>query len=1086
MNNNFIIGLDIGIASVGWAVLRPNQATEQGRIIDLGVRCFDKAEQPKTGEPLNLARRLQRNTRTRLAHRVQRLKKLRRYLKLQGLISSADENALITPANSPDPWQLRVKALDQLLTGEELARAIYHLVKHRGYYVGRKAEELADEKSDQGRMSKAVKETKGLFESKNYRTVAEMVLKEETFKEAKRNKAGDYKHTFYRSLLRDELNLLLNKQRELGSSFITDEFIAEVDNIFWYQRPALSGEAILKMLGFCTHEKKEYRAAKACYSAERYIWLSSLNNLRIRDQGEIRPLTEQERAVLVDLPFYQQKITYKTLRKELKKHCDFAPTSYFTGIGGRTEDELDKAENKTFFHSKAYHELKKAFTDGRWLEVSKDMALLDEIATILSLYKTDDEINQKLAMLSLSEDEIKKLLLINFSQFINLSLVALQKLLPHLEAGKNYYEACELCGYHSKKDQQKVKYLPSLYDFQFDPKSKQHKRIPVIKNPVVMRALNQSRKVVNELIRKYGSPSEVHIELARDLSKPFEERTRIQKEQDKFRLEKEKIVEYFNDLFVGRNPRGAELLKFRLYREQSGKDAYTLETIDLDRLCEDGYMQIDHILPYSRSYDDSLSNKVLVLNKTNQDKTNQTPYEYLRGEQDTQQWRDFEIWVSNNKNYSRPKKERLLKKNFDEKTEKEWASRNLNDTRYIARFFSQFVKDNLLFANDKGRVVVPSGNITSTLRKAWGLIKRREQSDLHHALDACVVAAANHKLIMDINVLNKKDYLKERDNFERVDKNTGEIKQLFPEPWPTFRKEVEARINANPKQSILDYKLPNYSPEDIDKLKPIFVSRMPKRRNSGALHQETIRSAKYLDKQLSTIRKPLTSLKLTDLDKIVGCFMDDGETPDPRNTPLINALQKRLEQYNNDGKKAFAEPFYKPSKKGELTQLVKNVKLFDVQKGGVKVRDGVANQDSMWRVDVFEKEGKYYLVPLYQIDRSPNQPLPNRAATAGKSRDQWVEIDENYQFKFSLMINDGVYLKTKKETYLGYFAGLDIATAAINIRSHDNNEKVGKKGSEGVWRSIGLKLGIEKFEKLQVDVLGNYYPVKQEKRYGMA
>lgn len=1095
MNNNFVIGLDIGIASVGWAVLQPNQATEQGKIIDLGVRCFDKAENPKTGEPLNLARRLQRNTRTRLAHRAQRLKKLRRYLKLHGLIKSADENALITPANSPDPWQLRVKALDQLLTGEELARAIYHLVKHRGYYVGRKAEELADEKSDQGRMSKAVKETRELFESKNYRSVAEMVLEEDTFEEAKRNKAGDYKHTFYRSLLRDELCLLLNRQRELGNSVITDEFIEKIDNIFWYQRPALSGEDILKMLGFCTHEKGEYRAAKACFSAERFIWLSSLNNLRVREQGEIRPLTEQERAVLVDLPFYQQKIIYKTLRKELKKHTDFPTTSYFTGVGGKTEDELDKAESKTFFHSKAYHELKKAFTEGRWLEVGKDVELLDKIATILSLYKTDDEIKQRLAMLPLTDDEIKKLLLINFNQFINLSLLALQKILPHLEAGKNYYEACELCGYHTQQQQQKVKYLPSLYDFQFDPKSKQHKRIPVIKNPVVMRALNQARKVVNELIRKYGSPTEVHIELARNLSKPFEERTRIQKEQDKFRLEKEKIVEHFNELF-GRNPRGNELLKLRLYREQDGKNAYpildkrtnryVIEAIDINHLCDDGYVQIDHILPYSRSYDDSLSNKVLVLNKSNQDKANQTPYEYLNGEQTSPQWQAFEIWVKANKHYSRPKKERLLKKNFDEKIEKEWASRNLNDTRYITRFFSQFVKDNLLFTNDKGRVVVPSGNITSTLRKAWGLVKRREQSDLHHALDACVVAAANHKLIMDINILNKKDYLKQRESFEKIDKNTGEIKQLFPKPWPTFRQEVEARISDNPKQVVLDYKLPNYSPEDITALKPIFVSRMPKRRNGGALHQETIRSAKYLDKQLSSIRKPLTSLKLADLDKIVGCFMDDGETPDARNAPFICALRQRLEQHNNDAKKAFAEPFYKPNKEGELTQLVKNVKLFDVQKGGVRVRNGIANQDSMWRVDVFAKEGKYYLVPLYQIDRNPSQPLPNRAATQGKPRDQWVEINETYEFKFSLMINDGIYLKTKKEAYLGYFAGLDIATATINIRSHDNNEKVGKKGSEGVWRSIGLKLGIEKFEKLQVDVLGNYYPVKQEKRYGVA
>lgn len=215
MDNNLIIGLDIGIASVGWAILSRSQTGPEGRIIDLGVRCFDKAEHPKTGEPLNLARRIQRNTRTRLAHKTQRLRKLRRYFKKQGLIATSEENALITPTNSLDPWKLRVKGLDELLTGEELARALYHLVKHRGYYVVRKSEEQADEKSDQGRMSKAVKETKVLFEAKNYRTVAELVLNDTEFKEAKRNKRGDYRHTFYRSLLREELHTLLNQQKLL-------------------------------------------------------------------------------------------------------------------------------------------------------------------------------------------------------------------------------------------------------------------------------------------------------------------------------------------------------------------------------------------------------------------------------------------------------------------------------------------------------------------------------------------------------------------------------------------------------------------------------------------------------------------------------------------------------------------------------------------------------------------------------------------------------------------------------------------------------------------------------------------------------
>ena len=135
-------GFDIGIASVGWAVLNEN------RIVALGVRAFDKAENEK-GEPLNLARREKRTTRTRLGRRVLRLKKLRRLLRDAGLVSSANLTAFITPPrdkNDPpnDPWHLRAAGLNRKLTPDEWARVIYHLVKHRGFYAARKTEMIVD------------------------------------------------------------------------------------------------------------------------------------------------------------------------------------------------------------------------------------------------------------------------------------------------------------------------------------------------------------------------------------------------------------------------------------------------------------------------------------------------------------------------------------------------------------------------------------------------------------------------------------------------------------------------------------------------------------------------------------------------------------------------------------------------------------------------------------------------------------------------------------------------------------------------------------------------------------------------------
>lgn len=151
------IGLDIGIASVGWAVLGENH------IVDLGVRCFDKAETAKEGESLNLARRAARLMRRRLRRRAWRLTKLARLLKREGLIS--DVNILKQqPAKgfkTPNLWQLRVDALARKLEAEEWARVIYHMCKHRGFHwISRAEAKAADKDNEGGRVKKGLAGTK--------------------------------------------------------------------------------------------------------------------------------------------------------------------------------------------------------------------------------------------------------------------------------------------------------------------------------------------------------------------------------------------------------------------------------------------------------------------------------------------------------------------------------------------------------------------------------------------------------------------------------------------------------------------------------------------------------------------------------------------------------------------------------------------------------------------------------------------------------------------------------------------------------------------------------------------------------------
>lgn len=951
---------------------------------------------------------------------------------------------------------------------EEWARVLYHLVKRRGFFSARKAE-IVDQTSEGGKLLQGVRRTAKQMSEGGYRTLGEMLAKDESYRIAKRNKAGSYNNSLSRAALGTELRLLFETQRALENTYATEGLQQDVATLFKFQKPALTGQAMLELIGKCTFEKSEYRAPKCSYSAERFVWLTKLNNLRIRYNGEERPLYQAERDALLPMPYKLAKVTYKQVRKELN-----LPLEASFNLTYSRRDKKDP-ENATLIELKAWHELSKAFEKAElqqsWHRISGESAMQDRIAEVLSLCKTDDEIRPKLLELNLSEQEIDALLTVDFKYFLKLSGKAIGNILPHMESGQRYDEACRLAGYdHSQPE--------GLGSRRFLPPISRGE----VRNPVVYRALNQSRKVLNALIRRYGSPTAIHVELARDLSKPWKERKEIEKGQEAYKDEKDKALAHFRETFEDGSPKGKELAKFRLYREQHGQCAFSQKPIDLTRLREAHYVEIDHILPYSRSYDDSQNNKVLVLEKENREKGNRTPFEYL-GESELR-WRAFDAWVSGHKKLRKPKRERLLRKHFDSREAQEFASRNLNDTRYITRFFQNHIKRHLKFAPgaDKVPLLCPAGGFTSFIRTRWGLTKRRDESDLHHALDACVNAAASRSLQKRVSDFSRRNELVQSRDGSFIEKLTGEIIDArktselgsrFPEPWPDFRGEVLARLSTDPKSGI-EGRFTSYDDAAIAALKPVLVSRAVKRRNRGALHMETVRSKKYLAESKSTVRTALTNLRLADLDKIVGAG-------DPRNAGLIRVLRDRLEQFSNDGLKAFAEAVYKPLADGSPGPLIRNVKLLATQKGGVLVRGGIADQASMWRVDVFSKAGKYYLVPIYQSDRRKGAELPNRAATANTPRQKWTLIDGSFSFCFSLFPNELVRLRNRKREYFGYFAGLGVATASISIKSHDKNASVAHgKSWQGTWVNLGVKVGISAFEKFHIDVLGNTFPAKQE------
>lgn len=720
--------------------------------------------------------------------------------------------------------------------------------------------------------------------------------------------------------------------------------------------------------------------------------------------------------------------------------------------------DKDDAEKATLMEMKAYHAMRKVVEKvdkSAWETLKNQTALLNEIGTAFSLYKTDEDISKQLQ--GKLDDHILNALLenLNFDKFIQLSLKSLSKILPLMEQGLRYDEACtQVYGDHyGKKEQKNDRLLPPI------PADE-------IRNPVVLRSLSQARKVINAVIRLYGSPARIHIETARELGKSFKDRKEIEKRQEQNRAEREKAVAKFKEMFphfVG-EPKGKDILTLRLYEQQNGQCLYSGKSLDLARLLEKGYVEIDHALPFSRTWDDSQNNKVLVLANENQNKGNQTPFEWLG--KDEHQWALFTARV-NGCRFPYAKKQRILTKKLDEQG---FLQRNLNDTRYVARFLVNFVADNLhLTGKGKRRVFASNGQITAFLRGRWGLTKVREESDRHHALDAVVVACSTISMQQKITRFVK---YQEGDlhTAERIDRETGEIIPLhFPAPWDFFRQEVMIRIFSEMPQEDLIMQLPDRPQANHEFVQPLFVSRAPSRKMSGQGHMETIKSAKRLDEGISVSKVPLTQLKLKDLENMVNR---------EREIALYEALKARLTEFKDDPAKAFAEPFYK---KGGAQ--VKSVRVENVQKSGVIVRNGhgVADNASMVRVDVFIKGGKYFLVPIYTWQVAKGI-LPDRAVVQGKPEDEWELMDEKAQFLFSMFPNDLIKIVTKKATLFGYFASCHRGTGNLNIRIHDLAKNIGK---EGVIEGIGVKTALS-LEKYQVDELGkNIRPCRPTKRQGV-
>ncbi|MBI1775492.1 MAG: type II CRISPR RNA-guided endonuclease Cas9 [Proteobacteria bacterium] len=1009
LRKGLILGLDLGIGSCGWAVI--DETKPAGRIIDMGVRTFDVPETDKERTPTNQLRREHRGLRRVIGRRRQRMNGLRQLFQDAGLIADDRKGAL--KIRGLDPWALRADGLERKLTGPELAVALGHIAKHRGFKSNSKRDRGANAPKDSSKMLGAIDATRERM--KTYRTVGEMFAKDPAYIARKHNRDGDFTRSILRGDQEQEVRILFERQRAAGNVMATAELEARFTDAAFYQRPLADSE---DKVGECPFEPGEKRAAKRCYSFELFRLLSRLAAVRIQSFSEERALTPEEiDAASKDFGAFRG-MTFKRMRKRIELHEE----QRFAGVPLDDEGRRDVVARTGDMASGTYA-LRKILGSA-WRTLLAAPGTLDRIAFVLSFREDPKSIRAGLDEIGLDQvivDAVMKGVEDgDFGQFSgagHISAKACRKLIPHLKHGLVYSRACEE--------------VPG-YNHAAPPEADPSK----IGSPVARKALTEAIKQVRAVIREHGLPEHVHIELARDVGKSKEERDEIRIGIDRRNREKDRLREHFLETVGSEATSGEDLLRFELWREQNGRCLYTDRVIHPNAIvASDNSVQIDHILPWSRAGDDSFVNKTLCLASANQQKKGRTPWEWFKAERTDAEWAAFAEGIETNKSMKGRKKRNYLLKDSSILEEK-FRPRNLNDTRYACRLLADVVAR--MYPDDGRRhVLARPGRLTSLLRRGWGVqdLKKdadgkRVDDDRHHALDALVVAATTEGELQELTrAFQEAEKLGAHRDFKRLDP-----------PWLGFAAEARAKLDA------------------------VFVSRAERRRARGEAHGATIRQIVETDgKHIVYERKSVDAVTESDLARI-----KDAE----RNAKLVGALREWIAA----GKPKDRRPL---SPKGDP---IAKVRLRTNKKADVLIRSGVADRGEMVRVDVFRKKNRrnlweYFFVPVYphQVANAMDWPTPPNKAVQGNTPEElWPDVDETYEFRWSLYPLSFVELiKSDGEVIEGYLRGVNRNTGALAVSPHHTKQEV----RDGIGGRT-----LKDLRKFTVDRLGRRFEIAREIR----
>ena len=1057
--NEYTLGLDLGITSVGFGVIDKNY-----NIIDYGVRLFEESSADN-----NLTRRTKRSARRLKSRKTNRINAIKYYMLNNNLIDTID-----FPYYN-NIYELRVKGLHNKLTNYELANVLVNIAKHRGSSLDIAIDE--DDKEATAGKSALTDNTKSLRKDNLY--ICELQLKRlnesEDHKIRKTNnifKTEDYEKELRQILSNQDLKAeqvqsivdIVVRRRNFSEGPGSEEFPTPYGSYrLDVNNNVIKVNLIDEMRGKCSVFPNELRIAKNSYEACLFNLLNDLNNISYVSNGAKTKLS------LADKLFFINQINTKgTLNpSQIAKHLgkDLQDLDGFRKDQTKEKIVFTKFDiySKIIKSQKVRPEVYNSHIDfddkGNFINSDNS---LDKIIDILTKVIVVDERVAELKKLDLLDSEVEYLAnLSNVNGYHSLSKKAMDEIIPEMiKTSKNQMQVIT----DNNLGNNKIENYGHNIEFNDE----------FILSPVAKRVFRQALLVVNTLRQQYGEFNSIVIETTRAKNSEEEKKNEaiIQKNNeeskarvDELLLQMKKEPNKFNTL---------QRLKLVLYKQQNCKTIYTGETIDLETLLNDPTAyQIEHIIPYSISFDNSLNNKALASERENQDKGNKTPWQYFSSGliSNDKPIHTFEAFkeVVNSLSISAKKKEHLLNQEdvtrFDNM--EQFVERNLNDTSYGIRCVMNTLKDYYKRTNITTKVFTIKGKQTHTFRSRVGLTKDRDIY-IHHAIDALIIAGFRYQkefykafnLSTEDNVtFNAKtgeliDFDNPLDDQQFI-KYLKELKQIEPDPL-RFSYKIDTKTNRQFSDETI-YSTRVYDGKEflIKKFKDIY--------GKEGLSLKKIFDEKKYDKLL-VYKNDKESFEI--LKEIVAFYGDQNVNPFAKYKEEHGYIRK----YSKDGNGPIIKSIkYVDSELGNHLDISKNYKL----NGNKHV---VLLQTTPYRTDIYKSHDgtyKFITVRRYHVKQIDGKNVIDTITYSNLRKIK--KISDDFKFMFSLNRNNIIFLKSQDNSFNGFYRFIGTKSDLTNVIELKD---ITMATSTRITPTIGKK--IIKIEKYNVSPTGKYSKVIKE------